>query len=246
MRTVVVTGGGRGLGLAITQKLLDLDYRVVALSRSMSDELAEIAETQTRLTFKPFDLADVDGIDGLTREIIKETAENGRPTIHGLVNNAALGTDGVLGTMHQSDIEKLIAVNITAPILMAKYLSRAMMVSGTAGRIINIGSIIGSTGYSGLSVYGASKAAMEGFTRSLAREIGKRGITVVTLAPGYMETDMTTALSESGRLDSIRRRSALNRFARIEDVAAMCGFLMGEGGANVTGTTITVDAGSTA
>ncbi|MDN3683969.1 SDR family NAD(P)-dependent oxidoreductase [Vibrio sinaloensis] len=119
------------------------------------------------------------------------TKEHGR--IYGLVNNAALGHDGVLATMHESDISSLIRVNIEAPILMTKYVSRSMLLNGT-GRIVNVGSIIGSTGFNGLSVYGATKSALGGFTKSLARELGKSQITVNTLAPGYMETNMTEGL----------------------------------------------------
>ena len=146
--------------------------------------------------------------------------------------------------MHKSDIEKTLAINVLAPILLAKYFSRAMMMTGTKGRIINIGSIIGSTGYSGLSVYGATKAAIDGFSRSLSREVGKRGITVNTIAPGYMETDMTVGLKE--KLDTIKRRSALKEFARVSDVASMVAHVMGPMGERITGTVITVDGGSTA
>lgn len=114
-----------------------------------------------------------------------------------------------------------------------------------AGRIINISSIIATTGFSGLSVYAATKAALSGFTRSLSREVGKAGITVNTVAPGYMETDMTSAL-QGDKLESIKRRSPLGHLAKAEDVAHAVTYLLSEKAANVTGTTITVDAGSTA
>ena len=107
---------------------------------------------------------------------------HGRP--YALINNAALSTEGILGTMHETDIERLIKVNIEAPILMSKYVSRSMLLNRN-GRIINVDSIIGQTGFNGLSVYGATKASLGGFTLSLARELGKAGITVNTVAPGY-------------------------------------------------------------
>ena len=119
------------------------------------------------LNFVPFDLANIDVIPELVREM---KAEHG--PLYGLVNNAALGTDGLLSNMHNSDIEKLVTLNTISPIVLTKYAVRGMMTAGE-GRIVNISSIIGFTGYSGLSVYGATKASMLGFTRSLAREVGR-------------------------------------------------------------------------
>lgn len=244
-RTIIVTGAGRGLGLAITELLLSEGFAVTAISRSRSEGISALAQQFDDLTFIEYDLEDIDGIAGLCRQIIADNNDPKNGAIFGLVNNAALGSDGILGTMHLADISQLLDVNVKAPILLAKYFSRAMMASAVKGRIINIGSIIGSTGYSGLSVYGASKAAMEGFSRSLARELGRVGITVNVVAPGYMETDMTSAL-EGGKLESIRRRSAMHTFARPEDVAGMVSYLLSDRADRVTGTVLTVDAGSTA
>jgi 3-oxoacyl-[acyl-carrier protein] reductase len=119
-----------------------------------------------------------------------------------------------------------------------------MMADG-AGRIINISSIIATTGYNGLSVYGATKAAATGFTRSLAREVGKLGITVNAIAPGFIDTELTHNLSDDGR-KRIASRSALRRLPDTDDVARMVEYLLGEGGRNVTGTVFTIDAGNTA
>jgi 3-oxoacyl-[acyl-carrier protein] reductase len=113
------------------------------------------------------------------------------------------------------------------------------------GRIVNISSIIGFTGYSGLSVYGATKASMLGFTRSLAREVGRLGVTVNAVAPGFMDTDMTTDMT-AGQRAKIAARAALKRLADVEDVASSVAFLMSEGARNITGTVMTVDAGNTA
>jgi 3-oxoacyl-[acyl-carrier protein] reductase len=150
----------------------------------------------------------------------------------------------VLATMHERDIEEILRVNLQSPIVMAKYASRSMLLGGQ-GRIINVSSIIASTGFNGLAVYGASKAGMVGFTKSLSRELGKAGITVNCVAPGYMETEMTAGLV-GDKLASIRRRSPSGKLAGVDDVARSVSFLLGEGGAMITGTTITVDAGSTA
>jgi 3-oxoacyl-[acyl-carrier protein] reductase len=122
---------------------------------------------------------------------------------------------------------------------------RTMMADGAGGRIINLASIVASTGYSGLSVYGATKASMVGFTRSLAREVGRAGVTVNAVAPGFVDTEMTKGLTEEHR-EQIARRSALRRLAEVDDVAAAVEYLLSDGARNITGTVITVDAGNTA
>jgi 3-oxoacyl-[acyl-carrier protein] reductase len=155
-----------------------------------------------------------------------------------------LGTDGLLSNMHNSDIERLVRLNTISPIILTKYAMRAMMTAGE-GRIVNISSIIGFTGYSGLSVYGATKASMLGFTRSLAREVGRLGVTVNAVAPGFMDTDMTTDMT-AGQRAKIAARAALKRLADVEDVASSVAFLLSEGARNITGTVMTVDAGNTA
>jgi 3-oxoacyl-[acyl-carrier protein] reductase len=128
--------------------------------------------------------------------------------------------------------------------MLSKYLARAMMADG-GGRIVNVASIIGFTGYNGLSVYGASKASMLGFTRSLARELGRLGINVNAVAPGFLDTEMTQSINDDQRR-KIARRSALRRLADVEDVADAVEFLMGDKAKSITGTVLTVDAGSTA
>jgi 3-oxoacyl-[acyl-carrier protein] reductase len=146
--------------------------------------------------------------------------------------------------MHNSDIEKLVKLNTVSPIVLTKYVMRAMMTAGQ-GRIVNISSIIGFTGYSGLSVYGATKASIQGFTRSLAREVGRLGITVNAVAPGFMETEMTESMTQAQR-DKIAGRAALKRLVDVEDVANAVSFLMSDAARNITGTVMTVDAGNTA
>jgi 3-oxoacyl-[acyl-carrier protein] reductase len=164
--------------------------------------------------------------------------------LYGLVNNAGLGTEGLLATMSHAQIEALIRLNTTAPIILAKYATRAMMAAGE-GRVVNMASIIASTGFSGLSVYAATKASLVGFTKSLARELGRAGITVNAVAPGFVATELTGGMDEAD-MARIVRRSPLSRLAEVDDVAAMVAFLMGDGGRNITGAVMTVDAGGTA
>tara|TARA_Y100001963_G_scaffold104571_2_gene144155 strand:+ start:2713 stop:3438 length:726 start_codon:yes stop_codon:yes gene_type:complete len=239
-RLVIVTGASRGLGLAICRQLLQQGYTVLALARTLSIDLNALTEQYgSDLTFVSADLSDLDNIQPLCSELIKQ---HGRP--YALINNAAVGYDGVLATMHNSEINALLNLNVQAPILLTKYLLRPMLLN-QSGRIINISSIIARTGFNGLSVYAASKAALEGFTKSLSREVGKAGITVNCVAPGYMQTEMTNSL-QGDKLESIKRRSPLGRLATPDDAAGAVLYLLSEQAAAITGTTITVDTGSTA
>jgi 3-oxoacyl-[acyl-carrier protein] reductase len=244
MRSVLVTGGSRGLGLAVAQKLAQSGFRVVAVARKKSKEVTA-ATAQTRrdangeLHFMPFDLGEIDAIPAFVRDVRKQFGP-----LFGLVNNAALGFDGVLATMHNSQIEQLVRVNTLSPIVLTKYVVRGMMADG-AGRIVNVASIIGFTGYSGLSAYAATKAAMLGFTRSLAREVGRLGITVNAVAPGFLATEMTHGMSDEQRAQ-VTRRSALRRLAELDDVANAVDYLLGEKARNISGTVMTIDAGATA
>jgi len=244
MRNVVVTGGSRGLGLGIVRRLSAEGYRAIAIARQMNDQLASTMEHMEKsrpgsLQFIPFDLSNIENIPDLVKKLHKDFG-----AIYGLVNNAALGLDGTLALMHNSQIERLIRVNTLSPIVLTKYVVRHMMADG-GGRVVNVASILGFTGYSGLSVYGATKASMIGFTKSLAREVGRLGVNVNAIAPGFMETDMTQGLNGE-RLEQVARRSALRRFPEVDDVADAIEFLLGAKAKNITGTVLTVDAGTTA
>lgn len=244
MPNILVTGGSRGLGLAIASKLASVGHCAIALARKISPELEAAQQAITSqgsgaLQFWPFDLANSTGIHGCVKTIHKEFGP-----IYGLVNNAALGTSGLLATMHDGEIESLVRLNVLAPLILTKYVLRAMMADG-GGRIINVASIVSFTGYKGLSAYAATKASLTGFTRSLAREVGSLGITVNAVAPGFLDTDMTQGLTGKQH-DQVVRRSALGRLAQVDDVAHAVEFLISDKGRNITGTVLTIDAGSTA
>ena len=162
----------------------------------------------------------------------------------GLVNNAAVGFEGALGVMHNAKLEEMMRVNTLSPIVLTKYVVRSMMADG-AGSVVNVASIIGFTGYSGLAAYAATKSSMLGFTRSLAREVGRLGITVNAVAPGFLATDMTSIFTEEQR-KQIVRRTALRRFPEVEDVANAVEYLLSDKARNVTGTVLTIDSGATA
>jgi 3-oxoacyl-[acyl-carrier protein] reductase len=244
MDSVIVTGASRGIGLAIADRLARDGFRVVAVARRDSEELAASAERLAQqglgsLEFRPLDLNDVAVIPTFVRELRRQFGP-----VYGLVNNAGLGTDGLLATMPDTEIRTLIHLNTLSPIMLSKYVVRGMMTQ-RRGRVINVCSIVASTGFNGLSVYAATKASLIGFTKSLAREVGELGINVNAIAPGFIDTDMTRGLKGPDRKRVIAR-SPLRRLAEPDDIAAMSAFLMGEGGRNITGTVMTVDAGSVA
>ena len=244
MRNVLVTGGSRGLGLGIARTLADSGFQVVALARRDTDALAAARDQAARdgrgaLHFQAFDLADIDGIGALVKTLRAEFGP-----FYGLVNNAGIGTSGILANMPDSAIERLIRLNVTSPLTLTKYMVRSMM-TGQGGRVVSISSIVGATGYSGLAVYSATKSSLVGFTKSLAREVGPLGITVNAVAPGFVETDMTHEMNP-GQRDKIARRSALHRMPEVADIANTVDFLFSEKARNITGTVLTVDAGNTA
>ena len=242
-RNVIVTGGSRGLGLGIVRKLLESGFHVIAVARSRTDALRELEETarsggQSALRFVACDLGNLDQIPVLVKRIRDEAGP-----IFGLVNNAGISAEGVLGMMPDADIERMVRVNTLSPILVTKHVVRSMMAGG-GGSIVHIASIVASTGFSGLAAYSATKASLIGFTRSLAREVGRLGIRVNAVAPGFIATDMTQSMTEEAR-KSIERRSALKRMAEAEDIANGVEFLLSDRARNITGTILTIDAGGT-
>ena len=245
MGNVIVTGGSRGIGLGIVRCLAKSGYSVLALARKECPELrAAIEEAARRGTgsigFAAYDLAETDGLAALVKQLRKDLGP-----IYALVNNAGMSIDGTLALTSDTAIEKVVQLNVVSPMLLSKYVLRSMLADGAGGRIVNLASIVAFTGYSGLSVYASTKASMIGFTRSLAREVGRAGVTVNAVAPGFVDTEMTRGLTEEHR-EQIMRRSALRRLVEVDDVAAAVEYLLSDGARNITGTVLTVDAGNTA
>ncbi len=244
MRSVIVTGGSRGLGLGISEKLAGDGFQVIVIARTQTNAFEEAAEriaakSSGAMLFHAGDLTDIEAISAMVKSI---RSKHGK--LYGLVNNAGIGTSGMLTTMGDRAVEQLLRLNVHAPITLTKYVARAI-ITGGEGRIVNISSIVASTGYSGLSVYSATKASLIGFTKSLARELGPLGITVNAVAPGFVDTEMTHGLAGMAA-EKIKRRSSLKRMAEIDDIAEAVAFLFSEKARNITGTVMTVDAGNTA
>jgi 3-oxoacyl-[acyl-carrier protein] reductase len=240
LRNALVTGASRGIGLGIAKRLVSDGFQVIAVARNQGEALADAVQTSAgRLHFLAADLSEVDKLGDLARNVRKKYGP-----LYGLVNNAGASTEGLLANLTHSKIEALIRLNTLSPIVLTKYVARGMMADG-AGRIVNMSSIMATTGFNGLSVYGATKASMVGFTKSLARELGGIGITVNAVAPGFIDTELTAGMTDEDRA-RIANRSALRRLAEASDVAGAVSYLMSDAARNITGTVMTVDAGGTA
>ncbi len=233
-RLVVVTGTSGGLGLTLARHLTATGYRVVGIARRPVDP----ADVGCNYEHVRADLSVLDALPELVRNLC---ITHGPP--FALVNNAASAEDGLLPTTPDHRIRRAVELDLLSPMILAKHFVRPM-ISQRSGRIINITSIVGSTGFRGLSVYSAAKAGLEGFSRSLARDVGARGVTVNCVAPGFLDTDMTSSIQEQN-LKRIRSRSPLNRFVTVGEVAGAVSYYLSEAAAGVTGTVLTVDAGST-
>lgn len=240
-RNVVVSGASRGLGLGIARRLAALGYSVIGIARQRSEDLAAAMREAEHasagmLHFRPFDLAEIAAIPDLVRGLRREFG-----SIYGLVNNAALGTSGILASMPDAEIDRLIRLNTMSPVILTKYVVRSMLADG-GGRIVTIASIVGFTGYSGLSVYGATKASVIGFTRSLAREVGRAGITVNAVAPGFIATEMVRQMPPKV-LENMVSHTPLGRLGAPEDIANAYLWLASDAAAFVSGTVLSVDGG---
>lgn len=235
----VVTGAGRGIGHAIALKFAAAGADVVCISRTAAN--AEKAATEVtalgrRAWAHALDVADTNAVTAIATRILEET---GRVDI--LVNNAGITRDGLLMRMSDEDWDAVLNTNLKGAFLLTRALARTF-IKQRAGRIINVASVIGLMGNAGQCNYAASKAALIGFTKSVAREVASRGITVNALAPGFIETDMTGALS--GELKAtILKQIPLGTFGQAEDIAQAALFLASPAARYITGQVLVVDGG---
>ena len=244
-RHVIVTGGSRGLGAAMIEGLLADGYRVSTCSRRKTeniDRLLESPEYADRFYWMACEVGEADQVDAFVAAAVDWAGEDG---LWGLVNNAGIAQAGILASFPNVESEKILKINLLGAIQMARAASRVLLAKrgdNQGGRIINISSIIGTRGYNGLSAYSASKAGMDGFSRALARELGRRQITVNSVAPGYVATEMSSTLSPS-QLKQIVGRTPLGRLAGEEDILNTVRFFLSDASAMITGQTLLVDGG---
>jgi 3-oxoacyl-[acyl-carrier protein] reductase len=234
-RLVVVTGTSSGLGRSIASRLATDGYRVVGIARRAVDE-SDLGPAYRHVRA---DLAVLDDLAGLVRDLV---AEHGTP--YGLVNNAAGAVAGVLPNLTDHQVRRAVELDLLSPLLLTKHMVRPMISQGV-GRVVNVSSIVAATGFRGLSVYGAAKAGVEGFTRSLARDLGPRGVTINAVAPGFLDTEMTGTM-DATTVRRVKSRSPLKRFATVDEVSAAVAYLLSKDAAGVTGSVLTVDAGAIA
>ena len=238
-QVAVVTGAGRGIGRAIALKFAQASADVACVSRTTanSEKVAEeVRATGRKAWAYSVDVADSKSVSAAAEKILADT---GRVDI--LVNNAGITRDGLLMRMSDEDWDAVMNTNLKGAFSFTRALTRTFL-KQRSGRIINVASVIGLIGNAGQCNYAASKAALFGFTKSVARELGSRGITANAIAPGFIETDMTSALDEKMRAELVKR-IPLNALGKAEDIAEAALFLAGPGGRYVTGQVLVVDGG---
>ena len=237
-KTALITGAGRGIGKTIAEKLAKFGSNIaLADMNPVSDDvLKEIEENGTRCLAYKLDVTDVDAVNSVVKKIIDETGG-----IHILVNNAGITQDNLFMRMKPEQWLQVIDVNLNGVFHVTKSVIRTM-VKQHSGRIINISSVVGFSGNPGQVNYSSTKSGLIGFTKSLSREVGTRGITVNAVAPGFINTAMTQALNESQQ-QAILSQIPLGRMGEVDDIANAVAFLASEEASYITGTVLHVNGG---
>lgn len=236
-KKILITGGSRGLGLSLVEQLHMSGWTVYTVSRNLSPELERIVRSSDGLVqWWSVDLGDPEQVKriGEREEILAG--------LDAFVANAAVGTDGLLVLSGEADIRRTIEINLTSTILLTRQVLKGMLHRGSGGAIIFISSVAAITGFRGLSIYAATKAALLGFSRTIAREYGQRGIRSNVVLPGFIQTDMSASLSAELRQHLVRRIPA-GRLGEVADVVGVVMFLLSDEARYVNGAEFVVDGG---
>lgn len=240
MKWIIVTGDSKGVGREIVEQILsETDYGVIGISRS-SEASAQDLLTSYPERFKPlsFDLASVKDVKRLYLDEIKKIGP-----VYGLVNNAAFAYDDIISNLNIDQLEAMFQVNVFSAMHLTKYVIRDMLLHKTEGAIVHISSVSAHTGYKGLSMYAATKGAIEAFSKNTAREWGSKGIRSNCVVPGFMETSMSETLTENQKA-RIYQRTSLKKETDVLSVASTVLFLLSDKSSSITGTVVHVDNGT--
>jgi 3-oxoacyl-[acyl-carrier protein] reductase len=239
MKQIIVTGDSRGLGLSIVKSILSQKkYGVIGISRGTNEAISELLEQDDNYTHLEFDLEQSNKIPHLYKDEIKKVGP-----IFGLVNNAAFGYDDIVTNARYVSLNKAFQINVISPILLSKYAIRDMLLNNCEGSLIHISSITTLTGYKGLAMYASTKGALESFSKGVAREWGVKGIRSNVVAPGFMETTMTSTLTEDQK-NRIYNRTSLKKPTNEQSVTSAVIFLLSDEAKSITGAIIRVDNGT--
>ncbi len=238
-KVVVVSGGSKGLGLSIVKKLLAEKYLVATFSRKATQELEDLMGCHPEtLIWEAVDICDKSQLFNFLQSVKKKFGR-----VNYLVNSAGMAAEGLLTLLSGKDVNKMIQINLEGTINLSQMCVKQMMIDH-CGVIVNVSSIVGIRGFRGVSAYSATKAALDGYTRSLAVELGSLGIRVNSVAPGFMETEMTAELTEKQK-ERIIRQTPLGRLGTVDEVASVVSFLLSNEAKFITGQTLVVDGGLT-
>ena len=237
---VLITGISKGLGLKTAESLLKNGWTVYGISRSKTEELNDLlVQYPDKLKWLQYDLDDVEKI----RQLVFKDWIGLNTHIHGLVNNAAIAYDDIVTNLNLDSLEKMYKVNVFAPMMLTKFVIRQMLLHHTKGSIVHISSISVHTGYKGLSMYASTKGALEAFSKNTAREWGETGVRSNCLVAGFMETEMSSSLSENQK-ERIYQRTSMKLPVDINSVADTISFLLSDCAMSITGQNIHVDNGT--
>jgi 3-oxoacyl-[acyl-carrier protein] reductase len=238
-QVILLSGGSRGLGQAVATELLQHGNIVATFSRCSTPFVQECARNYPdHFLWQAMDATDRERVRGFVRTVVDRF---GRVDV--LLNNAASGAEGMLTLMREEEVQRTLSLNLEAVVLLTRACLRVMLHQGH-GVVVTVTSVLGLRGHAGVAVYSATKAALDGLTRSLAREVGSRGIRVNAIAPGYFESDMVRDLGE-GQRRQIVRRTPLARLATPSDIVGAIRFLVSPQAGFITGQTLVVDGGLT-